>query len=147
MRRINEAGKNLIRSFEGLELTAYQDSVGVWTIGFGHTRGVKEGQTITEAEAERLLDEDLAGFEKGVESLVKVPLTDNQFAALVSFAFNLGLGNLRSSTLLKKLNAGKYGEAAEEILRWSRAGGIVLRGLVKRRAMERALFLKPDSHT
>jgi lysozyme len=144
MRKINESGRNLIKSFEGLELSAYQDSVGVWTIGFGHTRGVKEGQTITEAGAERLLEDDLSGFEKGVEAAVTVPLTDNQFAALVSFAFNLGLGSLRSSTLLKKLNAGKYLEAADEMLRWNRAGGVVLRGLTKRRAMERALFLKGD---
>jgi lysozyme len=133
----------LIKSFEGLELEAYLCPADVWTIGYGHTKGVKEGDTVTKEEAEKLLDEDLAFFRNGVKRLVKVDLNENQFGALVSFAYNLGLGSLESSTLLKMLNAGDYDGAADQLLRWNKSKGKVLTGLVRRREAERAVFLTP----
>lgn len=144
--RINDDGLTLIKRFEGLELSAYQDSVGVWTIGYGHTSAagdpqVTPGQRITEAEAEAILRKDLRYFEDGVRDVVKVPLNSDQFSALVSFAFNLGVGALGGSTLLRKLNAGDYQGAANEFPRWVKAGGQTLLGLVKRRNAEQALFL------
>ena len=142
-RSINAEGLALIKSFEGCRLTAYRCPANVWTIGYGSTAGVKAGQTITQAEAEALLRKDLLRFEVGVEIAVEVPLTDNQFAALVSFAFNVGLGALKSSTLLARLNARNYSEAAAQLDRWNKASGRVLAGLVRRRAAEKALFLKP----
>jgi lysozyme len=143
MQRIySRTGLELTKQFEGVRLTAYQDSVGVWTIGYGHTGpDVAPGKTISQAQADTILMKDIARFEDGVNKLVKTSLTQNQFDALVDFSFNLGLGNLGSSTLLKKLNAGDYKEAAEEFLRWDKAGGKALAGLTKRRAAERALFL------
>ena len=145
-RQTNSSGVNLIKSFEGLRLKAYQDAVGVWTIGYGHTSAagpptVYAGQTISEAEAESILQKDLELFENGVRNLVKVPINSDQFSALVSFSFNLGLGALGDSTLLRKLNAGDYQGAADEFPRWVKAGGQTLLGLVKRRDAERALFL------
>lgn len=133
----------LIKSFEGLELEAYLCPADIWTIGYGHTGNVKEGDSITKAEAEALLDKDLQTFRNGVKRLVKVPLNENQFGALVSFAYNLGLGSLQSSTLLKMLNAGDYTGAADQFLRWNKSGGKVLTGLVRRREAERAVFLTP----
>ena len=141
---INQAGLDLIKSFEGLRLSAYRDPVGIWTIGYGTTRGVREGMQITERMADELLLGDVAYFENVVRSLVKVSLTDNEFSALVSFVYNLGEGNLSRSTLLKKLNAGDKAGAADEFLRWNRAGGKALRGLTRRREAERALFLSTD---
>ena len=138
----SDTGINLIKNFEGLRLNAYQDSVGVWTIGYGHTKTAKEGMKISEHQAEELLMKDLEEFEGGVLSLVKVPLTQNQFDALVSFSFNLGLGNLKRSTLLKELNKGEYTKAADEFLKWDKAGGKALQGLTRRRNAERLLFLK-----
>jgi lysozyme len=133
---INQAGLQLIESFEGLRLQSYQDSVGVWTIGYGHTQGVKQGQTITQQQAEAFLQQDLAVAEKAVNGLGQT-LTDNQFAALVSFTFNLGAGNLK--TLFKN------GLAAvpDRILLFDHAGGKQLPGLTRRRAAERALYLTP----
>lgn len=139
---INQAGLDLIKKFEGLRLQAYQDSVGVWTIGYGSTEGVWDGQTITEDEAEARLRHDLKTAETAVSAMAHVPLTDNQFAALVSFAFNLGAHALRESTLLRKLNASDYKGAAEEFLKWRFAGSKLLLGLQLRRQAERALFLK-----
>lgn len=140
--KISQKGIDLVKSFEGLELKAYKDSVGVATIGYGSTGShVSMGMTITKEQAEQLLKKDLERFEKGVSELVKVPLNQTQFDALVSFSFNLGLGNLKSSTLLKKLNTSDYNGAADEILRWNRAGGKVLAGLTRRRIAERDLFL------
>lgn len=133
----------LIKSFEGLELEAYLCPADIWTIGYGHTGNVKEGDRITKAEAEALLDKDLQTFRNGVKRLVKVPLNENQFGALVSFAYNLGLGSLQNSTLLKMLNAGDYTGAADQFLRWNKSGGKVLTGLVRRREAERAVFLTP----
>lgn len=133
----------LIKSFEGLELEAYLCPADIWTIGYGHTGNVKEGDRITKAEAEALLDKDLQTFRNGVKRLVKVPLNENQFGALVSFSYNLGLGSLQNSTLLKMLNAGDYTGAADQFLRWNKSGGKVLTGLVRRREAERAVFLTP----
>lgn len=136
-------GVNLIQQFEGLRLQAYQDSVGIWTIGYGHTGAdVKPGLKISQDQATSLLEKDLARFEAGVNKLVSVPLTQNQFDALVSFSYNLGIGSLQSSTLLKLLNAKNYQGAAEQFPRWNKAGGDVLAGLTKRRLAEQGLFLK-----
>ncbi|MCL8307670.1 lysozyme [Pseudomonas putida] len=132
-----------MKSFEGLRLQAYQDAVGVWTIGYGATRGVKAGMSISKEQAERMLLNDLQRFEPEVERLVTVPLSQNQWDALVSFTYNLGAANLESSTLLRKLNAGDYVAAADQFPRWNKAGGKVLAGLTRRREAERALFLEP----
>lgn len=139
--RTSERGLSLIKSFEGLRLQAYQDSVGVWTIGYGATRGVKAGMTITMDQAERMLVNDVQRFEPDLDRLVKVPLNQSQWDALMSFVYNLGAANLESSTLLKLLNQKDYASAADQFQRWNRAGGKVLQGLVARRAAERAMFL------
>ncbi|MEW5606510.1 lysozyme [Pseudomonas juntendi] len=140
--RTSQRGLSLIKSFEGLRLQAYQDSVGVWTIGYGTTRGVKSGMKISKEQAERMLLNDVQRFEPEVERLIKVPLNCNQWDALMCFTYNLGAANLESSTLLRKLNAGDYAGAAEQFQRWNKAGGKVLAGLVRRRAAEQALFLE-----
>lgn len=132
----NQAGLELIESFEGLRLNSYQDSVGVWTIGYGHTQGVKPGQTITQQQAQAFLQQDLGVAEAGVNKL-GLTLTDNQFAALVSFTFNLGAGNLN------KLMSQGLAAAPDRILLFDHAGGKVLPGLTRRRQAERALFLTP----
>lgn len=140
--RISQKGLNLIKEFEGLELRAYKDSVGVVTIGYGSTGPhVSMGMTITADQAEALLKNDVNRFEKGVMDLVTAPITQNQFDALVSFSFNLGLGNLKASTLLRKLNSLDYVGAANEFPRWNKAGGKVLAGLTRRREAEKKLFL------
>ena len=132
----NAAGLQLIESFEGLRLNSYQDSVGVWTIGYGHTQGVKPGQTITQQQAQAFLQQDLGVAEAAVNKL-GLTLTDNQFAALVSFTFNLGGGNLN------KLLSQGLAAAPDRILLFDHAGGRVLPGLTRRRQAERALFLTP----
>ncbi|HBL7017467.1 TPA: lysozyme [Serratia marcescens] len=144
--KISDDGMALIKRFEGLRLQAYQDSVGVWTIGYGWTqpvagRKVGGGMAIDAATAERLLVCGVAQFEQGVERLVAVTITQGQFDALVSFAYNLGLRALEKSTLLRRLNAGDRQGAADQFDRWVNAGGVRLDGLVARRAAERALFL------
>ncbi|OVE50547.1 lysozyme [Chromobacterium violaceum] len=142
--KTNAAGISLIKQFEGVRLAAYQDLVGVWTIGYGHTGpDVKAGMTITQQQADQLLAADLEKFETGVRKAVIVPLNANQFSALVSFSYNLGLGNLRSSTLLRLLNKGDYDGAAAQFPRWNRAGGQAVPGLTRRRKAEQALFLTP----
>lgn len=146
--KTSDQGIALIKHHEGVRLTAYADPVGVLTIGYGHTSAagapqVTRGMKITQAGADAILRQDLAKFEGYVSSAVKVPLNQNEFDALVSFTFNLGPGNLRSSTLLKKLNAGDRAGAADEFLKWTKAGGKTLPGLVKRREAERALFRTP----
>lgn len=140
---LGDKGSQLIKMFEGLKLNAYRCPAGVLTIGYGHTKGVKEGDSISLEEAERLFRKDIEIYEDAVVNAVIVPLNQNQFDALVSFTYNLGAGNLRSSTLLKKLNEGDYLAAADQFSRWNRAGGQVLAGLVRRRAAERDLFLLP----
>ncbi|END2547690.1 MAG: lysozyme [Enterobacter sp.] len=142
----SDKGISLIKQFEGCKLTAYQDSVGVWTIGYGWTQPVdgkpiRAGMTIKQETAERLLKTGLVSYESDVSRLVKVGLTQGQFDALVSFTYNLGARSLSTSILLRKLNAGDYAGAADEFLRWNKAGGKVLNGLTRRREAERALFL------
>lgn len=135
------AGISLIEEFEGCRLTAYQDGAGVWTIGYGHTHGVKPGDTCTEDEAREYLAYDLESAQSWVTKLVTVPLTQSQFDALVSFTYNLGAGSLRSSTLLKLVNAGSYALAAQEFAKWDKVAGKESPGLLRRREAERDLFL------
>lgn len=138
---MNDAGIKLIKEFEGCKLKAYRDIVGVLTIGYGATGpDVTEGLEITQEEADKRLAADLEQFEKGVCRVVKVPLTENQLAALVSFTYNLGIGSLWRSTLLQLLNKGDYGGAALEFPKWDHAGGKVVAGLTRRRLAEQALF-------
>lgn len=125
---ISKNGIELIKRFEGLELKAYPDSVGVWTIGYGWTQAVDgkkiaPGMKIDQATADRLLKCGVVQYEQGVNQLVKVRITQGQFDALVSFAYNLGLRSLSTSTLLRKLNNGDTQGAADEFGRWVNAGG------------------------
>ena len=150
-RSINNAGLDLIKKFEGFYGEAYLCPAGVWTIGYGHTAGVHQGQTMTKEEAEETLRQDLAISAAGVERLITVPLTDNQFSALVSFTFNVGAGNLGNSTLRRKLNFGNYDAVPSELNRWVKVTDPVskekktMRGLVLRRAAEAELWLTPDA--
>lgn len=147
MRKTNKAGIDLIKSFEGLYLKPYLDPVNIPTIGIGtiaypDKRKVSMSDpAITEAQAIEYLEHELREKEQGVEKLVKVPLNDNEFAALVCFAYNVGLGALEKSTLLKLLNADDRKGAADQFLRWNKAGGKELKGLTRRREAERHLFL------
>jgi len=146
--RLSETGAALIKKFEGLELTAYRDTGNVLTIGYGHTGAdVVENLKITKAKADELFRQDVKKFEDGVLKLVQVPLAQNEFDALVSFSFNLGLGALERSTLLRLLNEGKpKARVAQEIPRWNQDGnGRVLEGLVRRRQAEKDLFLTEPS--
>lgn len=141
--KISEEGINLIKKFEGCRLTAYRCPAGILTIGYGHTGSdVSASQTITQERAEQLLKVDLMVHCNNIEKLVKVPLTQAQFDALVSFEYNIGYGAFKNSTLLKLLNEGKYRESAEQFTRWVYANGKVLAGLQKRREEEKRLFLK-----
>ena len=139
--RTSDAGINFIKTKEGFRSNAYLDGGGVPTIGYGFTSGVKMGDTITPEQAEARLKAELIHFENGVERLVKVQLTQNQFDSLVSFCFNVGVGALAQSTLLKKLNAGNYLGAADEFLKWCKDNGKTVAGLLKRRESERKIFL------
>jgi len=144
---LNEAGLNLIKSFEGFRSNFYNDAVGVRTIGYGHACqgnacvGIKA--PLSQAAAAALLAKDVrTRFLPCVRSAVKKALNNNQMSALTSFAFNLGCGALQGSTLLKKVNAGQFAAAAAEFGKWVKGGGRTLPGLVRRRAAERALFLR-----
>lgn len=139
--------KQVIKDSEGLRLEAYQDIAGIWTIGYGDTgKDVVKGLIITKGEAEKRLDKRLRGFEKGIEEVVKVKLSQNQFDALVSLVYNIGLGNFQESTLLKKLNLSDYEGAANEFPRWNKAwvrGKLKeVEGLTSRRLREQKLFLE-----
>ena len=137
----SSAGLALTRSFEGLRLAAYQDSAGVWTIGYGHTGPeLHPGQRITEPEAEALLRKDMAAAVDCVRRAVRTKLTQGQFDALVDLCFNVGRGNFLGSTLLRSVNRGEFAAAAEQFGLWVHAGGSVVPGLVRRRAAEAALF-------
>jgi lysozyme len=143
----SQNGINLISSFEGCELKAYLCPAKVWTIGFGTTvypNGVKvkKGDSCTLEQAKQFKAHDLKRFEKTVNDLVKVPLTQNQFDALVSLTYNIGTGAFEKSTLLKKLNTGDYQGAADQFTVWNKGGGKVLQGLVNRRAKEKEVFLR-----
>lgn len=143
-RKTSKAGVELIKSFEGCRLTSYLCPASRWTIGYGRASGdVRQGQKISQEQAEAYLLEDLAKFEAGVNALVRVPITQGMFDALVSFSYNLGLRALENSTLLKLLNQRKYGEAGVELNRWIHVSGAVLPGLVRRRKAEQALFDTP----
>lgn len=140
---ISQKGIDLIKNFEGCRLTAYRCPANILTIGYGHTGSdVVTGQKITQEQAEKLLKSDLLVHCNNVSRLVKVPLTQNQFDALVSFEFNVGYAHFASSTMLKLLNQKKYREAAAQFDRWVYANRKVLAGLVKRRAAEKTLFLQ-----
>jgi GH24 family phage-related lysozyme (muramidase) len=139
--KLSDQGLELIMQFEGCRLTAYHDAVGVPTIGYGHTHGVKMGGHITHEQAEQYLLEDVEDFEHCVNKIFPEGLTQGEFDALVSFAFNLGCGALRRSTLARKLAHGDNRGTADEFLKWCHAGHRKLRGLVRRRRAERDLFL------
>lgn len=145
MENSSRNGLGLIRQFEGCRLSAYLCPAKVPTIGWGFTtwngKKVQLGQKITQAEADAALIKEYDDYEAKVRALVKVPVSANQLGALVSFTFNVGVGALRSSTLLKMLNAGNYAGTAQQFARWDKAGGRVLTGLTKRRAAEAALFV------
>lgn len=143
MRYITEIGLALIKAFEGFRAFVYLCSAKVRTIGYGHAllKGESFPNGITEEEGEELLKKDVNKAERAVIRLTNVPLEDNQFDALVSFVFNLGAGAYQRSTLRMKINRGEYEDAADEFLKWVRAGGKVVKGLVKRRQAERELFL------
>nr|DAS40802.1 MAG TPA: Lysozyme [Caudoviricetes sp.] len=143
-KRIGQAGLALIKQYEGCRLAAYRCAAGVWTIGYGHTAGVHSGMTITQAQADAYLQQDIAKFEGYVNNPAYIPITEqlnqNQFDALVSFAFNLGAGNLR------KLCKGRTAaQIAQAMTQYCKANGKVLAGLKRRRAAEQALFNKPVS--
>lgn len=137
---ISNKGTSLIKDFEGFRTHAYQDAVGVWTIGYGHTKGVQPNDIISAAQGDKMLSEELAEYEEYVNNLVKVPLHQHQFDALVSWTYNLGPSNLQGSTLLKVLNEGKYTEVPAQIRRWNKAGGRELEGLTRRREAEAQMF-------
>ena len=141
---ISQEGISLIKKFEGCELEAYQCAAGVWTIGYGSTKDVKEGDTLTQKEADNLLLHEMQEYEGYIKELVKVPLKKNQFDALVSWVFNLGPANLKASTMLKFLNAGDYHLIPSQIKRWNKASGKVLEGLIRRREAEALMFEDKD---
>ncbi len=137
----SKSGLALTEQFEGLRLTAYQDSVGVWTIGYGHTGpDVYPGLTITQIEAETLLLKDVSTAAGSVNRLVTVPIDQDEFDALVDFVFNLGTAAFAGSTLLRDLNASNLAGAAAQFQNWDHAGGRVLAGLLQRRLAEAKLF-------
>ena len=137
-------GLALIKKFEGLELTAYKCAAGVWTIGYGHTKDVQEGDEWSEAHADHMLEVELEEFEEYINDNVTVALSQNQFDALVSWVYNLGPANLKASTMLKVLNSGDYEGVPAQIQRWNKAGGKVLEGLIRRRKAEALLFVGRD---
>jgi len=144
--KISLEGLSLIKRFEGCRLESYKCSANVLTIGYGHTSGVKETDTITQDEADKLLQEDVEQFEKYVDDNVTVELGQSQFDALVAWTFNLGVGNLRESTMLKKLNSEDYASVPSEMKRWNKAGGKTLDGLIRRRKAESLLFESKEWH-
>jgi len=144
--KISQEGLALIKRFEGCRLEAYKCSANVLTIGYGHTGGVKETDTITQEEADELLEKDVLKFEEYVEDNVIVELDQSQFDALVAWTFNLGPGNLRESTMLKKLNEADYASVPSEMKRWNKAGGKTLDGLIRRRNAEALLFQSKEWH-
>jgi len=142
--QISEEGKNLIKKFEGCELEAYKCAAGVWTIGYGHIKTAVEGMKIDQATANELFDEEMGEYETYVNTAVTVPLSQNQFDALVSWVFNLGNGNLNASTMLKVINSGDHAGVPAQIKRWNKAGGKVLDGLIRRREAEALLYEGKD---
>ena len=148
--KTNRAGIELIKKWEGLRLKAYKDPIGILTIGYGHTSAagepkVKAGMVITQEQAEEILINDLRVFEAGVQKLLKRNPTENQFAAMVSLAFNIGLGNFAKSSVLARFNEGRFTDAGYCFGLWNKAGGKVLQGLINRRADEARLFMSKAS--
>ena len=144
--KCSQEGLALIKKFEGCRLKTYRCSANVLTIGYGHTGGVKEDDTISQPEADELLENDIAKFEKYVSYNVVPELKQYQFDALVAWTFNLGVGNLRSSTMLKILNESDYDSVPSEMKRWNKAAGKTLDGLIRRRKAEGLLFENKEWH-
>ena len=144
MMQLSKTGIELLKHFEGCELKAYQDSVGVWTIGYGHTKGIYEGLEITQSEAEKMLQDELPEYEGYITDKVVPMLQQHEYDALVCWVYNLGPTNLSSSTMLKKLNAGEFKEVPFQMKRWDKAGGQPLLGLTRRRNAEALLFKGED---
>ena len=147
---ISSNGLALVKEFEGLRLTSYKCPANVWTIGYGHTSAagdpkVKAEMVITKEEADQILKRDMDQYEEGVRRLVKVKINQGQFDALVDFAYNAGVGALEKSTLLKKVNAGKFSEVPAEFMKWTKGGGRELPGLVRRRRAEVKLWRGLDT--
>ena len=140
MMQLSKTGIELLKHFEGCKLKAYQDSVGVWTIGYGHTKGIYEGLEITQSEAEKMLQDELPEYEGYITDKVVPMLQQHEYDALVCWVYNLGPTNLSSSTMLKKLNAGEFKEVPFQMKRWDKAGGQPLLGLTRRRNAEALLF-------
>ena len=136
----SRTGLQLTEQFEGVRLAAYQDQVGRWTIGYGHTLGVQPGDTCTQSQAEAWLQEDIQWATRVVDAMVKVRLTQNEFDALVDFTFNLGSGSFEHSQLLALVNQGDFANAANEFQKWDHAGGQVVAGLLRRRVAEQEEF-------
>ncbi len=145
--KINQAGLRLIKKYEGFRSIAYRDAVGVWTIGYGHTSmagspHVSKGLKITRQQGEQMLATDIEKFSHQIRPLIKVKLTDNQFSALVSFAYNVGVGNFKRSSVLRAVNARRFDRVPSRLSLWVKAGGKTLKGLVRRRASEGNLFAR-----
>lgn len=141
--KVSTKGLKLITDFEGFRGTAYQDVVGVWTIGYGSTENVYEGETITKGAAEVRLKIEMAKYEAGVMEACTLPPNQNQFDALCSFAYNVGVGGMRKSSVIKAHNRGDFDAAARAFGLWNKAGGKVYTGLTRRRAAEAVLYLTP----
>lgn len=139
-RQVNAAGRALIKEFEGLRLQAYPCPAGLWTVGYGHTRTARPGMVISAEQAEWLLDDDLRLAARDVSRLVTVPLNDHQFAALVSFLFNIGAKNFAESSLLRLLQRGWYEQVPAQLMRWTKVRGEAMGGLTRRRAAEARLW-------
>ena len=140
--KVSQECIDLVKFFEGFEPRAYLCPANVWTIGYGRTKNVKEGDELTELQAERDLLEELDEFAEQVLNTVKISLDQNELDALTSWTYNLGVGNLQSSTLLKKLNSGDKNSVPSEMVRWNKAAGKVLAGLTRRREAEAKLWAK-----
>ncbi len=143
---ISQEGIALIKKFEGCELEAYKCAAGVWTIGYGSTKGVKEGDTIKQEDADKLLTEEMSEYESYINDMVEADLKQNEFDALVSWVYNLGPSNLSSSTLLQRLNNKDWDDIPNQIKRWNKAGGVVKQGLIRRREAEALLFEGKEWH-
>jgi lysozyme len=148
--KMTDEGLALIKRFEGFRSQAYRDATGVWTVGYGHTSmagspAVAAGLTVTRQQAGEILAADVDKFARQVEASLHVKLTDSQFAALVSFAYNVGVSNFRSSSVLRAVNARDFAAVPRRLQLWNKAGGRALPGLVARRAAEAQLFLKDES--
>jgi lysozyme len=138
----SERGRKLIESFEGLKLTSYQDQRGIWTIGYGSTTDVWPNMTITQQEADDRLGIDLHNAEQAIYKNIQIPLNQNQFDALVSLVYNIGVGAFKKSTLLKLIDRADFQGAANQFLAWDKTNGVINEGLVNRRSVERNLFMQ-----